>query len=149
MASDDGVGKWTSQLEAIADVQDGSWTNVLPKSALLPFIALGASLADLVGAAIGVPINVLDATAEAAGNLVEAVFGGSALIIDTGAIVSADSLGSGVWAQFGPFTFIIALGVVGLAAYLFAEWRSQEETSDWFFFLPDLPFFGADEEDED
>jgi len=148
VASDGGVGKWTGRLQDIADVSEGSWTNVVPKSALLPVIALLTSLADLIGAAIGVPINVLDATAEAAGGLVDAIFGGSALIIDTGAIVSADSLGSGVWAQFGPFTFIVGLGVVGIAAYVFAEWRSQEETSDWLFFLPDIPFFGAEEEDE-
>jgi hypothetical protein len=147
--ADRGVGEWTSRLREIASVEGGSWTNVVPKSALLPIIALFTSVANLIGAAIGVPINVLDAVAEAAANIVEAIFGGSALIIDTGAIVSANSLQDGVWAQFGPLTFVIGLGVVGIAAYVFAEWRSQEETSDWLFFLPDLPVFGAAEEDED
>lgn len=140
-------GEWTTRLQNIANVTEGSWTNIVPKSLLLPVVAFFASTADAIGALFGIPINVADATAEAAGDLVSAVFGGSALVIDTGAIVSANSLQEGVWAQFGPFTFPIAVGVVVAAAWVYARSRSEPETSDWFPWLPDLPsFFGAEEE---
>jgi hypothetical protein len=148
-SGDRGVGEWTSRLQEIASVNEGSWTNVVPKTLLLPFIAFLTSVADAIGAILGIPINIADATAEAGGDLVDAVFGGSAQIIDTGAIVSANSLQEGVWAQFGPLTFTIGIGAVVAAAYIWARSRGEEETSNWFVFLPDLPGpFGAEEEDE-
>lgn len=145
-----GVGKWTSRLKEIASVQNGSWTNVVPKSAILPVIALFASLADLIGAAIGVPISVLGAFGEGLSMVVMALTGGSGRILDAGATESAQSLTSGVWAQFGPFTFVIAIVVVTAGAYVFARARSEEETGDFFWFLPDLPGpLGAEEEGGD
>lgn len=153
MGNDDGgVGKWTERLNQIAKVDDGNWTNILPKTLLLPLIAFFTSVADAIGAFFGIPINVADALGEGVGDLIDATLGGGAQIIDLSAIESAESLTEGVWAQFGPFTFVIGIGVVILAAYVIARVRSQEATSNVWFFLPfDLPDwgpFGADEEGE-
>jgi hypothetical protein len=143
------AGKWTERLQEIASVSEGSWTNIVPKTVLLPVIALFASLADAIGALFGIPINVADALGESIGGLVDATIGGSGDIISAGAQESIDSIGSGVWAQFGPFTFIVAIGVVIAAAYIVSVARAEEETSNFWFFLPfDVPILGTEEDGE-
>ncbi|WP_338740377.1 hypothetical protein [Haloplanus salilacus] len=145
-----GPGKWSSRLEKIANIEGGSLTNVVPKAALLPIIAALASLADLVGAVLGIPINIASAFGEGLASVATALTGGSGQILQAGATESAESLTSGVWAQFGPFTFPLAVGIIAVTAYIFAQGRSQEETGNFFWFIPDLPGpLGAEEEDED
>jgi hypothetical protein len=70
-------------------------------------------------------------------------------ILIAGAEESSRSLAEGVWAQFGPFTFLIAVGVVIGAAMLVARSREEEETSNFIPGLPgglDVPIIGTDEE---
>jgi len=149
-ASGSDPGKWASRLQQIASIKGGSLTNVVPKAALLPIIAALASLADLIGAIIGIPINIASAFGEGLASVATALTGGSGQILQAGATESAESLTSGVWAQFGPFTFPLAVGIIALTAYIFARARSEEETGDFFWFLPDLPGpLGAEEEGGD
>lgn len=149
-ASGPGAGKWTERLREIASIEGGSLTNVVPKAAILPVIALLSSLAELIGAILGIPINIAGAFGEGLASVATALTGGSGRILSAGATQSAESLGSGVWAQFGPLTFPLAVLVITATAYIFAQGRSQEETGNFFWFVPDLPGpFGAEEEDED
>lgn len=148
------MGKWTKRLESIANVSNGNWTNILPKTLLLPVIAFFASLADAIGAFFGIPINTGQALAEGAEALIGSFLGGGANIIQSGAAESAASLGSGIWAQFGPLSFAVSIGSVVLGALIIARARSEESTSNIFpgvggIDAPEwLPFVGAEEGDE-
>jgi len=147
-------GDWTGRLQDIANVSDGNWTNILPKTLLLPVIAFFASLADAIGAFFDIPINTGLALGEGIGDLIDSFLGGGANIIQSGAAESAASLGSGIWAQFGPLTYAVAIGSVVLGALIIARARSEESTSNIFpgaggIDAPEwLPFVGAEEGEE-
>lgn len=118
---------------------------------LLPFYAGFNALADLIEAIANVPISMLSALADSFGGLIEAMFGGSANIIDAGAMESARALTTGIWAQFGPLTFPIAVGVVLLTSYMIMLYAKEEETGDLGipFNTTDIPGIGSDEDGGD
>ncbi|MEA5387240.1 hypothetical protein VB779_09370 [Haloarculaceae archaeon H-GB11] len=142
--------KWIGKLENIADTDSDGLTNVVPKAMLLPVMAFMASLADAIGAAFGVPIATFEGFSDAVDVLIEGFVAAPGGILKAGADQSASSLTSGVWAQFGPFTFVIAAGVVVLAALVVARVRDEPETGNFLVGLPfDVPLFGTEEDDED
>ncbi|MFC7026365.1 hypothetical protein ACFQJ5_16660 [Halomicroarcula sp. GCM10025324] len=146
-------GDWTGRLQSIANVSNGDWTNILPKTLLLPVIAFFASLADAIGAFFDIPINTGLALGEGIGDLIDAFLGGGANIIQSGATESSTSLASGIWAQFGPFSFAVAIGSVVIGALIISRARQEESTSNIFpgaggIDAPEwLPFVGEEEGD--
>lgn len=113
-------------------------------------LAVGTAVASGILTVADVIIIPLSALANAAGDLVDAIFGGSALIIDAGAIETAESL-RGLFA-LGPFTFALAVASVLLALYVVNAYVSEEPTGN---FVPGIPFdiptpgFQGPEEDKE
>jgi hypothetical protein len=138
-------------IRELASTDRGGLKNILALMFLLPIYEFFRSSADAVQAIFNVPISMLTALADAFGGLIQAIFGGSANIINAGAMESTRSLTQGIWAQFGPFTFTVAVAVVLLTAYMVTMYAKEEETGD----LPipysttDIPLIGSDEDGGD
>jgi len=96
-----------------------------------------------------VPVQTLTG---AVGQLIDAIFGGAAQIIDFGAIATAISIGPGGRFNLGPLSFALGVGAVLLALYAVTAYVSEEDTGN---FVPGIPFdiptpgFGGPEEDEE
>ena len=101
------------------------------------------TLADL----LIIPLSTLGVNA---GDLLDAIFGGSAQIINIGALTTAASLGPGGTFNVGPLTFALALGSVLAGLYVLRAYLSEEDTGNLIPGLPDIPTpgFGGPEEDE-
>lgn len=81
-------------------------------------------------------------------DLVDAIFGGAASIINLGAIASALSIGpGGLFAN--PLSFVFGIGIVLGGLYLFGQFLQEPETGNALPGLPDIPVLGRDEEGED
>jgi len=114
--------------------------------------AVGGAVASGVFALADVVIVPLNALTGGVGTLIDSVFGGSALVIDFGALASAVSLGpEGLFAS--PLSLPIAVGVILLSLWLVRAYVSDEPTSNIF---PGLPFdpptpglIGPEEDDKD
>lgn len=148
-SGDDGA---VSRLRSVASIRGGSLENVIAKSLLLPVVAFFAGIADIATTLTGVPVAIGEALGVNLADLVDATIGGGARVVGAGASQSAQSLTQGVWSQFGPATLVIAVGVVGGAAYVAARIRSVDETGNFGIvgFLPsDIPIFGQDEDEEE
>ncbi|WP_231183506.1 hypothetical protein [Haladaptatus sp. DYF46] len=142
------MGRWIQKLNNIADVDGGTLENVVPKALLLPVIAVFYSIADLVGAFVDVPIAIFDSFAEGAGILIGGFLEPPGKILSAGGQQSAYTLQNGVWAQFGPFTYIIAVGVVVGGAFVVARYTAEEETGNLVPGIPfDVPIIGNNEDD--
>jgi uncharacterized membrane protein YczE len=113
-------------------------------------LAVGTAVASGILTIADVVIVPLEALTSAAGDLIDAIFGGSALIIESGAVETAESL-RGLFAV-GPVTFALGVGSVLLALYVVNAYVSEEATGN---FVPGLPFdiptpgFGGPEEDKE
>lgn len=141
-----------SRLRSIASIRGTSLENVVAKALLLPIVAFLAGIADIATALTGIPVAIGDALGVNLADLVDSTIGGGAQVIGAGAAESAQSLTQGVWSQFGPFTLVIAVVVVGGTAYVAARVRSVDETGNFGIvgFLPtDIPIFGQDEDEEE
>ncbi|MBV0925020.1 hypothetical protein KTS45_12515 [Halomicroarcula limicola] len=139
--------KWINKLNDIASTEGSSLTNVVPKAMLLPVIAFFTSAANAIGAAFNVPIATFDGFSAGVGELTSGLLEGPGQILSAGATESAQSLSQGVWAQFGPLTFPIAVGVVVLAAIVVARARENPATGNFLPGVPfDVPFIGTEEE---
>jgi hypothetical protein len=141
-------GKWITKLKNIGSVEGGGLKNTIPKAMLLPIIAFFTSMADAIGSLFGVPIATFDGFAEGVQVLISGFLEAPGQILIAGGQESARSLTQGVWAQFGPLTYIIAVGVVGGAAYLAAQAREEEATGNFVPGIPfDVPYLGTEEEE--
>lgn len=113
-------------------------------------LAVGTAVASGILTVADVVIIPLGALANAAGELVDAIFGGSAFIIEVGARVTGESF-TGMF-NLGPFTFALAVGSVLLALYVVNAYVSEEPTGN---FVPGIPFdiptpgFTGPEEDKE
>lgn len=136
-------------LRELASTPRDNLRNVVALMFLLPIYEFFRSSADAIQAIMNIFIQPINAFAAGLEGLVDALLGGPVGILDTGATVSQQSLQEGVWAQFGPFTFTVAVVVVLSALYILAQYREHPETSD---FLPgsstDIPLIGSDEGDD-
>jgi len=142
---DDG---WIERMKEISSVEGGSLTNVVPKALLLPVIAFFSSMADAIGSAFAVPIQTFRGFADGLGVLITGLLEPPGEILAAAGAESARSLTGGVWAQFGPFTYVIGTGVVLGAAYAVARYRAEDETSNFMPALPfDVPVFGTEEDE--
>lgn len=116
------------------------------------FLSLGTAIASGVLTVADVVIVPIATLTNAVGDLIDAIFGGSAQIIDMGAITTALSIGPGSRFDVGPFTFALAVASVLLALYVVTAYLSEEETGN---FVPGIPFdiptpgFTGPEEDKE
>lgn len=116
---------------------------------VLPLVEFAYGVANLISAILGVFINPLAAFGDGLGGIVDALLGGPATILNEAARVTANSFSSGVWAQWGPFTWAMGIISILLGSYAVSVYLRQEQTSDWMpYSFTDLPFLGTDEEDE-
>ncbi|QIO23087.1 hypothetical protein [Haloarcula sp. JP-L23] len=114
--------------------------------------AFGAALASGIFTLADVFIVPTQAFIAAAGDLINAVFGGAAQIINFGAIASALSIGPG--GRFAsPLSFVFAFVIVLLAFYVLLAYISEEDTTNFFPLIGtgwDVPTPGwTDSEEED
>ena len=115
-------------------------------------LAVGTAIASGVLSIADVVIVPLNALTSAAGQLIDAIFGGAAQIIDFGALASALSIGPGGMFNLGPFSFALGIGAVLLGFYILVAYLSEEPTGN---FVPGIPFdiptpgFTGPEEDEE
>ena len=98
------------------------------------------TLADLV-------ILPVQALGEGIAGTVDGFIGGIGLILGAGAEATARSL-LGAF-NVGPFTFALGLASVLLALWLLRQYLQEPETGNLIPGLPDIPFFGTEEEGED
>jgi len=116
-------------------------------------LAVGTAIASGVLTVADVVIVPLSALTTAAGQLIDAIFGGAARIIDFGALATALSIGPGGMFNLGPFSFALGIGAVLLGLYVVTAYLSEEPTGN---FVPGIPFdvptpgfTGPEEDDED
>lgn len=101
--------------------------------------AIGTAIASGILTLADVFIVPAQAFIGAIGDLITAIFGGAATIIDLGALASAISLGpQGLFAS--PISFAVAIAVVLLGLYVFIAFISEPETTN----VPFLPGSGLD-----
>lgn len=116
-------------------------------------LAVGTALASGILTIADVFIIPMQAFIGAVGDLIGAIFGGAAMIIDFGAIASAISIGpDGLFAS--PLSFPFAIGIVLLAMYLVVAYSSEQPTTNFFplvgsgFDVPTPGWTDAEEEEE-
>ena len=116
------------------------------------FLAVGTAIASGILSIADVLIIPLGALTNGAANLVGSIFGGSALIIDFGALATAASIGPGGTFNLGPFSLALGVGSVLLALYVVQAYRSEDSTGNFVPGIPfDIPtpgFIGPEEEEE-
>lgn len=117
------VGLITSPVVATVDIIDGVGTFISD-----PFESAGSGVGDLFEAFMTAPADLVKAGSRISESSLEAAFGDT--IAGTLAL---------------PFTFLLAFGALfALALYL-----NENETSNTLPGLPDIPFFGREEEATD
>lgn len=115
-------------------------------------LAIGSALASGVLTVADVIIIPLSSLANAAGDLVDSIFGGAATIINFGAISTAISIGPDGRFNLGPLSFALGIAAVLIALYIVNAYVSEEPTGN---FVPGIPFdiptpgFTGPEEDDD
>jgi len=115
-------------------------------------LSIGTVLASGVLTVADVIIVPLQTLTTNAGELLDAIFGGAAQIIDLGALSTALSIGPGGRFNLGPLSFALGIGAVLLGLYVVNAYRSEESTGN---FAPGIPFdiptpgFTGPEEDEE
>lgn len=93
-------------------------------------------------------VRPLDQLATSIAALVAGIVGGAADFAGAGFAAAAQSVGPGGVFNLGPFTPALVVVGIGVTAYVVAVIRSEEATSNVFFFLPtDIPLIGTDEDD--
>ena len=116
-------------------------------------LAVGTAIASGVLSIADVLIVPLNALTSAAGQLIDAIFGGAAQIIDLGALATALSIGPGGMFNLGPFSFALGIGAVLLGLYIVVAYLSEEPTGNFAIGIPfDIPtpgFTGPEEDEED
>ena len=92
----------------------------------------------------------LNAMATGIGGLMDAIIGGAADIVQTGAVTTQQALLPGSPWAVGPLTFAFGVLAMGAGWYAFAWLLARASTSDTIpFTATDLPLIGAEEEDDD
>lgn len=115
-------------------------------------LAIGTGIASGVLTIADLVIVPAQALIQAGADLIDAVFGGAATIIDFGAIGTAISIGPDGLFNLGPLSFALGIGAALLGLYLIIQFAQQRVTGDSFLaggLGPDLPFFGVTEEGEE
>lgn len=115
------------------------------------FLSVAAALVSgvlTVADVVTIPLGYL---AQAVGELIDAIVGGGAFIIETGAQVTGVSL-TGPW-NVGPLTFAVAIGAVLIGYFVIIKYLEERETGDTFpligGFGTDIKFIGVTEEGEE
>ena len=115
-------------------------------------LAFGTAIASGVLTIADVVIVPIQTLTGAVGQLIDATFGGAAMIVDFGAISTALSIGPGGMFNLGPFSFALGIGAVLLGLYVVTAYLSEDATGN---FVPGIPFdiptpgFGGPEEDDE
>jgi len=114
-------------------------------------LSVGTALASGVLPIADVIIVPLSSLTGAVGDLIDAIFGGAATIIDFGALATAVSIGPGGMFNLGPLSYALGIGAVLLGLYVVIAYLSEEATGN---FVPGIPFdiptpgFGGPEEED-
>lgn len=142
------VDEAISRLEKLAKLPQKGLGKVMGRAIVLPITTFFASVAGLIVALFNIPISTADSLAFNLGLVVNALVGGQAGILQQGATVTQQNL-----AIFGVLGFLVAVAVVLGGWYLFAAYREEDETSNIFPGLADVPSWvpgiGAEEEGGD
>ena len=102
---------------------------------------------NLIQSIAGLVTSPIDSLGEATTTTIDALIVEPLGIVTETAAASATAIGD----QFGPFAFLIGLGVLLAGFWLVIQFLEEPETSDTFVVpgLPDIPFVGVNEEGED
>lgn len=107
---------------------------------------------NLIQSIAGLVTAPIDSLGEATTATIDAVIIEPLAIIVAGAQASASSIAE----QFGPFAFLVAIGIVLAGFWIVIQYLEEDETSDTFIVpgFPDIPAIGpldtgVDEEDDE
>lgn len=102
---------------------------------------------NLIQSIVGLVTAPIDSLGVATTATIEAIIVAPLSIVSESAAASA----AGISDQFGPFAFLVGIGVLLGGFFLVTRYLEEEETSDTFVVpgLPDIPFVGVTEEGED
>jgi len=110
--------------------------------------ALGIAAVALVDAVQALFTEPLASVAEGSAGVLNGLIGGAADILNQGAATAVQSIAPGASWAIGPLTYLLGIGVMGAAMYLFAQILQVPATSDLLpFTATDVPGAGAEEED--
>lgn len=115
----------------------GSLSAVIFRGIGAILFAVGTAVASGVLTIADVLIVPIQALTTAASDLITAIFGGAASIINIGAISTALSIGPDGRFNLGPLTFALAVGAILLALYLVNRYVSNDFTGN---VIPGVPF---------
>lgn len=136
-------------LIAIADSRWDSIGGVVGGGLAGAFLAFFVSGINLLQALFDILIQPLGALGQGAGDVVAAIVGGAADIIEQGAQTTIATIAPGAQWAVGPLTFGFGILAAGGGLVVLGWMLSLEVTSNLIpFTFTDVPFFGVDEEDE-
>lgn len=139
-----------NKLRQLAATDTSGFRNVLALMFFLPLYEFFSSSADAIAAIFSVPIRMLESFSTGIASLTATLLGAPEIVLEAGATESARSLTTGIWAQFGPFSLTVAVGVMLSTGYLISWYLEQEQTGNlvpWSF--SDVPLIGSDEDGGD
>jgi len=134
---------WISKLNDLSQVNDleSAFTRLL----LLPIAAVFVQLSNAVEAVSNVIILPVRQFGESLIDVVDAIIGGPADIVEAGVAASVGDVN-----VFGIGGFPVALMVVFLGAFIISWYLGRDESSNFIpFSFTDLPFVGVDEDAEE
>lgn len=133
---------WISELNDLSSVSD--LDSALTKLLFAPIAAFFIQAANAVEAISRVFIDPVVAFAGGTGSVVNALFGGSASVIDAGAAATVSDVD-----VFGVLGFPVGLGIVAVSGFLLVQYLQQPNTGDLIpLSFTDIPFVGVEEESD-
>jgi hypothetical protein len=126
-----------------------SISDVVFKGIAAVAFAIGSALASGVLTMADLFIIPLSQLATGLGDIVNSLTGGSATIIDFGALATALALGPGGQFDAGPLTFALAVGAILMALYLVNRYIGLPGTGNILPLLPDVPTPLLEDAEED
>ena len=126
---------------------DGTLGTLLQGAIFGTLVSVFTGGVNLIQSIVGLITAPIDSLGEATEATIDATIIEPLSIISEGAAASAESIAN----QFGPFAFLVGLGVLLVGFWLIIQFLQEDETSDTFVApgFPDIPFVGVDEENDE
>jgi hypothetical protein len=156
-ASGDSTQDTVERLKSLSEIGTSQARRAVFLLFIAPIAEFAFGIVDLLGTIFDLFIVPAQSFLQGIGELILAIVGGAAGIVDAGASTAARAFLTGIWSALGPLAFPLSIGIIGAAMFVLARILREQETTDSIFGLfsatdfPDIPFIrvGAQEEDEE
>lgn len=156
-ASGDSTTDTVERLKNLSEIGTSQARRAVFLLFIAPIAEFAFGIVDLIGTVFDLFIVPAQSFLQGIGELILAIVGGAADIVNAGSSAGVRAFLTGIWSALGPLAFPVSIGIIGLAALVLARITRERETSDSIFGLfsatdfPDLPFIrvGSEEEDEE